>query len=174
MSDCLFCGLIQKKVNVLFEDDKVFAMLSPEPFVPGHIIVLPKVHAPIVEAVPDFVIGDLFKVANKVGVAVFEALGAQGSNVLLQNGSPAGQKHNHAMVHVVPRFENDNLPVGWATKPASPEELDKLEGKIKDESKNVGLFEREKPKPIEVERPVEIKEKKGSEDYRIKQFKRIP
>ena len=170
MTECAFCQLIQKKVNALFEDEKVFAMISPEPATAGHILVLPKVHAPILEAVPDFVVGDLFKVANKIGMAVFEGLGVQGTNVLVQNGPLAGQKHNHAMLHVVPRFENDNLQLGWATKPASEEELASMESKIKDETKNVGLFEKEKPKPIEVEKPKEVQK----EDVRMKQFRRIP
>lgn len=170
MSDCNFCALMQRKANLLFEDDKVFAMISPEPVAPGHVIVLPKAHAPIFEAVPDFVVGDMFKVANKVGVAVFESLGAQGTNVLVQNGPTAGQRHNHAMVHVIPRFENDNLEIGWNPKAADEGELSDLEKSIKDETKNVGLFEKEKPKPIEMEKPKEM----AKEDYRTKFLRRIP
>src|SRR3990172_6115739 len=109
MTDCMFCQLIQKKINVLFEDDKLFAMLSPEPAAAGHVLVLPKVHANILESVPDFVVGDLFKAANKIGIAVFDGLGAQGTNILVQSGPSAGQKHSHAMLHVIPRFENDNV-----------------------------------------------------------------
>jgi histidine triad (HIT) family protein len=170
MSECTFCQLVQKKVNMLFEDEKVIAMLSPEPVAPGHVIILPKEHSPIIEAVPDFVVGDMFKVANKIGVAVFEALGAQGTNMLIQNGPPAGQKHNHTMLNVIPRFEGDNVQVGWQPKPADEGELSSLESKIKDETKNVGLFEREKPKPIEVEKPKEM----PKEDYRLKNLRRIP
>ena len=170
MSECVFCGLVQKKANVLFEDEKVSVMLSPEPCVPGHIIVLPKVHSPILETVPDFVVAELFKAANKAGIAVFEGLGAHGTNIIVQNGPTAGQKHNHTMLHVLPRFENDKLQIGWNPKPASEEELSALENSIKDETKNVGLFEKEKPKPIELERPKEMQK----EDYRIKSLIRIP
>jgi len=170
MSDCLFCQLIQKKANGVFEDEKVFAMVSPEPVAPGHILVLSKEHAPIIESVPDFVVGNMFTVANKIGVAVFEALGAQGTNLLIQNGPPAGQRHNHAMLQVIPRFENDNLQIGWNPRPADESELSGLESKIKDETKNVGVFEKEKQKPIEVEKPKEI----TKEDYRVKYLRRIP
>jgi histidine triad (HIT) family protein len=170
MSDCLFCQLIQKKVNLMFENDKVFAMLSPEPVAPGHIIVLPKEHAPVIWSVPDFIVADMFKVANKIGVAAFEALGAQGTNMLVQIGPPAGQRDSHTLLNVIPRFENDNLQIGWQPKPSDEGELSKLEGLIKDETKNVGLFEREKPKPIEMEKPKEM----PKEDYRIRQLRRIP
>ncbi|MEM3154860.1 MAG: HIT family protein [Candidatus Woesearchaeota archaeon] len=170
MSGCIFCQLMAKKINLLFEDDKLFAMLSPEPVAPGHVVILPKEHAPIIEAVPDFIVGDMFKTANKIGIAVFEVLGAHGTNIIVQNGQPAGQKHNHTMLSVIPRFENDNLQIGWQPKPADEGELSKLEGIIKEETKNVGLFEREKPKPIEVEKPKEM----TKEDYRTKQLRRIP
>jgi len=173
MSDCTFCDLIQKKVNKLYEDDKLFVMMSPEPAAPGHVVVLPKAHAPILEAVPDFVVGEMFKVANKVGVAVFEGLGAQGTNILVQNGSPAGQKHNHVMLHVLPRGEGDNLPLTWNPQSVAEDVLTNVEGQIKDETKNIGLFEKEKEKPIEMDAPEEVKES-AEEDYRIKNLKRIP
>jgi len=170
MSECVFCQLVQKRVNALFEDEKLFVMASPEPVAPGHVVILPKVHASIFEAVPDFVVGDMFKVANKVGAVVFEGLGAHGTNLLIQNGPAAGQKDNHTMLHVIPRFENDNLPVGWTPKPAPEEELSDLESKIKDETKNVGLFEKEQPKPIELDKPIEV----AKEDYRLRNMRRIP
>ena len=169
MSECTFCQLIQKKANLLFEDEKLAVMASPEPAIPGHVLVMPKDHSPIIESVPDFIVGDMFKAANKLGVAIFEGLGAQGTNILVQNGPSAGQKNNHTMIHVVPRFENDNLPIGWTPKQASDEELSSLESKIKDETANVGLFEREKPKPIEAAKPAEVKD-----DYRSKGLRRIP
>jgi hypothetical protein len=74
------------------------------------------------------------------------------------------------MLHVIPRFENDNLQLGWSTKPASDEELAGVESRIKDETKNVGLFEKEKPKPVEVEKPKEV----PKEDVKLKFFRRIP
>ena len=170
MSSCLFCDLVQKKANVLYEDEKVFVMLAPDPAIPGHLLVLPKVHTPIFETVPDPVAGEMFKVANKLSTALFEGLQAHGTNILIQSGPTAGQKHNHAMIHVVPRFENDNLQLAWNPKPASEEELTKAESALKDETKSVGIFEKEKPKPIEAEKPKEIKK----EDERLKRLRRIP
>ena len=170
MSDCLYCQHIQKKTNMLFENEHVFAMLSPQPAIPGHVLVLPKAHAPILEVVPDFVVGDLFKVANKISMALFEAFGAQGTNMLVQSGPVAGQKQNHAMLHIIPRAEGDGVDLSWTPKQASEEELTKSEGTINDATKSVGSFEREKPKPKEVEAPKEVQK----EDPRVKFLRRIP
>lgn len=172
MSDCLFCDLVAKKANGLYESELSFVMLSPEPAVPGHVVIIPKKHAPILELCPDFVVGDMFKIAQKVQKSIIETLGAQGSNLLIQNG--AGQRHNHAMIHILPRFEGDNLQLGWNPKQASPDSLAKSESKIKEHTKSVGVFEREKEKPIEVPKTPEVKVEKGKEDYRIKNLKRIP
>ena len=169
-SGCLFCGLVQKKTNMLFENDKVFVMLSPQPAMPGHVVVLPKNHFPILELVPDFVVGEMFKAANKISISLFEAFGAHGTNMLVQNGPPAGQKHNHALINVLPRMENDGFDLSWNPKPSAEEDLERIASTINEATKSVGSFEREKPKPIEVEKPKEVQK----EDPRLKFFKRIP
>ena len=170
MIECTFCELMKRKANVLFENEKICLMLSPEPATPGHLIVLPKQHAPILEAIPDYVVKEMFVNANKASTALFETLGAQGTNLLIQNGEPAGQKHNHVLLHILPRFENDKLNLGWQPKKISEDEMSTVELKIKQETGAVGGFEREKEKPIEVEKAKEI----TKEDYRVKHLKRIP
>ncbi|MBW3018724.1 HIT family protein [Candidatus Woesearchaeota archaeon] len=136
---------------MLFEDDDVFVMLSDEPWSVGHIIAVPKKHYPILEQVPDAVMGKLFDLANKASMCVFEGLGAQGTNVLVNNGIPAGQKVNHVVVNVIPRFENDGLDLSWTPKQASDEELNALEAKFAQEAAPKQEIER---KPAEEYRPI--------------------
>ena len=138
--------------------------------VAGHVVVLPREHALTNEQVPDAIVGHMFQVVNKVGMAVFEAIGAQGTNVLVQNGVAAGQTQNHSMIHVIPRFENDGAQIGWQPKQGNEEELSTLELQFKEHTKSVGIFKKEKPKPIEFEAPEEASE----EDYRVKHLRRIP
>lgn len=171
MTECLFCKLIEQQANKIFENDKVYAMLSPEPAAPGHIIILPKQHAPILEAVPDFVVSDMFKIANKIGVAVFEGLSAHGTNLLVQNGTAAGQKHNHVMLHVIPRFDKDGVQLTWEPKEADQEELARIESMVKEEGGGgSSVFEQEAEKPVTLEKPKEVTEK----DLRTKQLDRLP
>ncbi len=170
MTECTFCELIKRKANVLFENEKISLMLSPEPATPGHLIILPKKHATILEQVPDYTVKEMFIHANKASTALFETLGAQGTNILIQNGEPSGQRHNHVMLHIIPRFENDKLNLGWQPKKISEDEMSTIELKIKQETGAVGSFEKEKEKPIEITKPKEI----TKEDYRVKHLKRIP
>lgn len=171
MTDCAICERIKRKVNVLYEDDKVVVILADTPSTPGHMVVFPKQHAPIIEKVPDAVMQHMFVVANKVGIAVFEALGAHGTNVLIQNGPAAGQKQNHAMIHIVPRFEKDGLQLGWKPgEQASEEDLSRIHGTITEHTSSVGIIQKEKEKPIE-ETPVEEVEE---DDWRSRQLRRMP
>lgn len=155
MSDCLVCRLVEKKANMLFEDENLFAMLSATPATQGHVSIIPKKHAPIFEALPEPVAGDMFKLANKISIAMFEAIGAQGTNLLIRNGVVAGQKQNHTMLHVIPRKENDDLNLTWQPIQAPEEELDLTLQKLMEEKKAE-------------------KEEISEDDYRSKFFQRQP
>lgn len=169
---CELCEIIKSKTNILFEDEKVVVALAPKPATIGHILVMPKEHFPILEQVPDFTISELFIKANKVSIGLFESLKIEGTNIIVQNGTGAGQSYPHCVVQVIPRVTNDGMNLLWKPKQLSEEEMATVELKIKDETKFIGEFEKEKPTPKEVkETPKVTKE----EEYLIKHLKkRLP
>ena len=173
MNDCPVCLQISEKKNLLYEDEKIIAFLSDTPASAGHIIVAPRQHAPIFEQIPDFVVSELFVKANKLSIACFEVLGAEGTNIIIQNGVAAGQNCAHTCLNVVSRKNDDGLNLLWKPKQLSEEQMSVLELKIKDETKKIGVFEKEKPKLVEIKKPEEIKISK-EENYLIRQLKRIP
>jgi len=171
---CTVCDMVKEKQGLLFEDDQMAIMLSPKPAIAGHVILVPKQHAAILEQVPDLVMGKMFDKANKVSIAVFEALGAEGTNIIANNGVAAGQSVNHFVVNVLPRRENDGLNFTWQPRQLSEEEMSTVELKLKDETKNIGVFEKEKPKPKEEPKPEELKEAEEEVNYLLEQLKRVP
>ncbi len=158
----------------MYEDEQMAILLAPKPAAAGHIILAPKKHAAILEQVPDFVVGRMFDKANKASIAVFETLGAEGTNIIANNGIAAGQTTNHFLLNVIPRKENDGLKLSWQPKQLSEEEMSTIELKLRDESKNIGVFEKEEEKPKEIKKPEEIKEEKEEENYLLKQLERLP
>lgn len=174
MAKCTVCELIESKENMLFEDEKTVAVLAPEPAAAGHILLIPRQHAPILEQVPDFVIGDLFAKANKLGIAAFEAINAEGTNIMIQNGVAAGQSHNHFLINIIPRRQNDGLSFQWQPRQLDEEEMSTVTLKIKEEAKAIGEFEKEKQQPIEMKSPEERKPSGREVDYMLKQLKRLP
>lgn len=170
---CEICEIIKSKKGKLYEDSKVFAFLALKPAAAGHIIITSKEHHPILEQIPDLTAGELFAKANRISMAAFEAIGAEGTNLMMQNGIAAGQKHNHAILHIIPRRENDSLNLLWKPKQLSEEEMSTIELKVKKETEGIGAFEKEKEKPIEIKDPEKI-EAGPEEDYLLKQLERLP
>ncbi len=176
MMSCTICDLVKDKHGMLFEDEHLAIVLAQKPAVPGHVLLVPKQHAAILEQIPDFVIGKLFDKANKVSIAVFETLGAEGTNIIVNNGIAAGQTANHCIVNVLPRRQNDGLDFAWQPKQLSEEEMSTVELTLKEEAKGIGAFEKEKAKPKEIpaKKAEEIKEAKDDINYLLKQLERLP
>ena len=52
-----------------------------------------------------------------------EKLGAQGLNLVQNNGAVAGQTVNHFHLHLIPRYEGDGQHILWKPTSPSSEEL---------------------------------------------------
>jgi len=172
MSEGLVAQLVKSRKGLLFEGKHSVAMVSPSPAVPGHVWVLPKQETSILENTPDFVVAEMFVIANRVSMALFEGLGAQGTNMLIQNGTGAGQVLPHLILHVIPRSEQDGIELLWQPKQLDEEAMSTVELKLKAEMGSVGVFEKEKPKPMEQPKPEEIKS--DADNYQFRHLRRIP
>ncbi len=122
---CDICSILENKdvFKLVYEDDLCFAILHESPAALGHTLVIPKEHAPIIEEMGDDLVGHIFNVANKISTAIFESLGAFGTNIIVNNGIDAGQELPHMIINIIPRKENDNLNFEWSPKTASQEDL---------------------------------------------------
>lgn len=170
---CEICDLIAKKDSVLLDEKDFVVALSPTPATMGHMLIAPKAHIPIIESVPDSLVGSMFVAANKVSMLVFEKLGAQGTNILVNNGVPAGQTIPHFFISVIPRKENDSINLAWQPKQATPEEIESAFEAISTATKNVGVFEEEKKEPEHIDsEPEQIDA--SEESLQIKNLDRIP
>ena len=104
MVKCAYCENIKRKV---YEDKDLVAFLKEDPSITGHIVLIPKEHHTILEQVPEEISGQLFLVANQISSILFEVFGAEGTNILIQNGSEAGQKIPHVSLNILPRKQGD-------------------------------------------------------------------
>lgn len=172
---CIVCQIIGDNLPAkkIYEDDLVMAVLDVNGSNPGHCFVMPKNHYPIIEQVPDIEIGRLFQVSNKLSSAIFESLGAQGTNIFVANGIPAGQTVAHFTINVIPRKENDGINLQWLPKQLSEEEMSTVELKLKEQTKNIGNFEKEEKK-ARVHAPKTKIVSEGEEEYFSKQMRRLP
>ncbi len=170
MVDCDICQILKNKAafKFIYEDELCFAILHESPAIVGHILVIPKKHAAILEELDDNIIEHLYVISNKISTAIFDTLGAQGTNIILNNGTAAGQELPHVVINILPRQENDNIKLEWPTKKVSDAELKTTQSMIKSYSDNIFSGKDSLPN-------IKIKqETKVDEDYLIKGLKRIP
>lgn len=173
--DCILCQIISGEVpsKKIYEDDSMLAVLDVNGSSPGHCFIMPKEHHTILEQVPDQLIGSMFAVANKISSAVFESLNIQGTNIFIENGVAAGQNIAHFIIQVIPRNENDGINLQLQPKQLSEEEMSTVELKLKEETRDIGYFEKAETKKAAAKRePEEIID--DEEDYLIKSLRRIP
>ena len=172
---CIICQIVGNKIpsKKIYEDELAMAVLDVNGANPGHCFVMPKNHYPIIEQVPDIEIGRLFQVSNKISSAIFESLSAQGTNIFVANGIPAGQTVAHFTINVIPRKENDGINLQWQPKQLSEEEMSTVELKLKEQTKNIGHFEKEEKK-ARIQQPKQIQLSEDEEEYFTKQMRRLP
>ena len=173
--NCVVCQIASGRVpsKKVYEDELALAVLDVNGANPGHCFIIPKNHYPIIEQVPDMEVARLFQVSNKISTAIFESLGAQGTNIFVANGIPAGQTVAHFIINVIPRKENDGINLQWQPRQLSEEEMSTVELKLKDQSKNIGNFEKEKKAPrLSAPKPVALSD--DEEEYFERQLRRLP
>lgn len=118
MNDCIFCKIVAQDIpaTVVYEDDDVLVFMDIGPIIKGHTLVIPKNHYDPVTETPDDVLAKLHVVAKQVARAQMNGLGADGVNIMQNNGKAAGQEVPHIHVHVIPRFGDDGHHWNWAAK----------------------------------------------------------
>ncbi len=173
---CDYCELRTRKEHLIYEDEEVVVAVKDTALAPGQITVFPKEHFTIFEMVPDDILRKCATISNKVGIAVFESIGAQGTNVIIQNGLPAGQQVPHFALEIIPRRENDNLPLQWPPKQLMEEEMDTAYLLLKQEAdKLVNIGKGAGKKEVRVkEEPGKIAAVEGKDNYLLKSLRRIP
>lgn len=97
----------------------------------GHILVIPKRRYSSLENIPSKVRHELIETVAKIGKALNKGNG--GYNVLLNNGSDAGQWIFHTHFHIIPRNKKDGIKIElWKDKKLSRDLFVKLNKEMKE------------------------------------------
>lgn len=128
VSECIFCRIARGEMasRVWYEDGDAVAILDINPFERGHSLVIPKVHGATLLELPEGCLSGILPLVRRLAGRLVERLGADGFNVLQNNGRCASQSVDHVHFHLIPRYAGREL--NWVPKVggASAEELDEL------------------------------------------------
>ena len=125
---CIFCQIISGKTpsKKVYDDSVCFAALDINPANLGHMLLMTKEHYSIMPQVPDTELKHLFKVAKGLSSIVLNGLKAEGTSLFIANGAAAGQRAQHFMIHLIPRTQDDNVPLSIPQKNTQKDSLEKI------------------------------------------------
>lgn len=106
---CVFCAIARGEAPgaIVARSEGATAFLDVKPLFPGHVLVVPDVHAETLVDLEAARMGPLFTFVQRLAGAVRDAMGAEGTFVAMNNKVSQSVPHLH--VHVVPRTKGDGL-----------------------------------------------------------------
>ncbi|EJW05208.1 hypothetical protein EDEG_00063 [Edhazardia aedis USNM 41457] len=137
MDTCIFCKIINDKVGLLYETDRLVVILDKFPLSYGHLLVIPKSHCRFYHEMDDM---DLKEIACTIKKIV-KTCGFEKYNVLQNNKHIQSVYHVH--FHIIPcdfKINNNSdsimgqggLNIKWETLAINEEALKSLKKFIKD------------------------------------------
>lgn len=128
MADCIFCKIVAGEIPAaqVYEDEQFLAFLDINPVNPGHVLLIPKAHYPLMTDLPDEIIKDIYVKANVLMGRIKQAMKAD--LVVL---SVVGLDVPHFHIHLLPRYHTDGLANWWPTKKYGANEMDQVAERIR-------------------------------------------
>lgn len=134
---CIFCRIVHGELpaSVVHEDEHTLAFMDIRPVCPGHILVIPRTHAPLLCDLD----GELRRIVWASAMRVYDGLRSSdvpmdALNVVVADGTAAGQEVAHAHVHLIPRHTADGFgfrfPPGYGSM-AERDDLDTMAARIR-------------------------------------------
>ncbi len=133
---CPFCAIVagHLEASIVAQTEAAVAFLDLRQAVPGHVLVVPRLHVETIDAIDPALAGEVMQLGVRVARALRAALNPAGLNLWQSNGAAAGQEVPHFHLHVQPRHVGDGLlrvyPQGLPA-PASRDVLEQLAQRIR-------------------------------------------
>lgn len=114
--DCPFCEIVARQeddAREVFRTNEVVAFFPPEPATLGHTLLIPRAHVRDIWGLDQDLAAELGRQTVVLAGAVKRAMRPEGLNVIQSNGAAATQTVMHLHIHVVPRWEKDDVGRIW-------------------------------------------------------------
>jgi len=132
---CIFCKIARGEIPSarVLETDHAVAFLDINPVNPGHVLVVPKAHHTQLGELPEDLAAHAGSLLPRLCRAVRAVTGADGLNVIVNNGRVAGQTIDHVHWHVIPRSRHDAVHWPWPQAEYVGDELRQMQFRLEHE-----------------------------------------
>lgn len=131
-NDCLFCKIAKGEIasKKVYEDNDAIAFLDINPANRGHCLVVPKKHFENIYDIDDKTLEKVIIIAKNLSKLIKEKLECNGVNLVQNNERHAGQIVNHFHIHIIPRYENDNVVITYQRVQLSDADFEDIKSKL--------------------------------------------
>ncbi|HEX8201908.1 MAG TPA: HIT family protein [Isosphaeraceae bacterium] len=132
---CLFCKIARGEIPSarVLETEQAVAFLDIHPVNLGHVLLVPRAHHAHLGDLPEELAAHVGSLLPRLCRAVQKATGADGLNVVVNNGRAAGQTIDHSHWHVIPRAHDDAVNWPWPHAEYVGDELRQMRFRIERE-----------------------------------------
>jgi histidine triad (HIT) family protein len=110
---------------------KVVASMDHQPVNPGHVLVVPRHHAVLLDQLDENLSLEVYRVAHRMTRALRRSgLRCEGVNLFLADGEAAFQEVPHVHMHVFPRYHGDSFGIDADWRPWDRTELDTASARL--------------------------------------------
>lgn len=109
---CVFCQILrgEQPATFVYRDSTHAAFMDIQPVNPGHILIVPVLHAPYLADLDSRSAGRMMELAHGLAAGLRgSGLRCEGINLFLADGEAAMQEVFHAHLHVFPRYAGDGF-----------------------------------------------------------------
>jgi histidine triad (HIT) family protein len=146
---CVFCAIVAGTAPAerVYEDASTLAIMDVHPAAIGHVLVIPKDHAPDLWHIRPDDAEKAMAASVQVAGMIRRALCPEGINLLHATGRAGWQTVFHFHLHLVPRYEGDGLVPPWSPGQPRAEEagLRAVAERIRSASQDSGTGEQVSP-----------------------------
>ena len=131
--DCIFCKIAAGEIpsRKIYEDSDLIAIMDLNPTSKGHSLIIPKEHCTNIYDIDEDIAAKVMKTAKKLATKMTVALNCDGFNLLQNNGETAGQTMFHFHMHLIPRYEGDQVGITWKPGTLTDEVKNEILEKLK-------------------------------------------
>ena len=132
--DCVFCKIRDGDIPSMrvYEDDRTLAFMDINPLNSGHCLIITKTHAPTLWESDPADLQAAMVAAQKVALALKDAVKPDGLNMLQANGPAAFQSVPHYHLHLIPRWNNDGKGFDWPLLPGDRSQIQAIGQRLRE------------------------------------------
>ncbi len=114
MDDCIFCKIVAGEIpsEKVLESENFIVVKDAFPKLNGHSLVISKKHYDSFLDMPSELYEELLKTSKEATLKIVKEVGAEGFNLVVNNGRVAGQIVPHVHWHILPRKKDDGFEFG--------------------------------------------------------------